>query len=71
MSETAKTKRLKTMLFVWITTGVNQYLVIKDGDWYLWIIGTYMNKRKKNNEKEELVAIPPLYTCIFVKSIFK
>ena len=32
MSETAKTKRLKTMLFVWITTGVNQYIVIKDGD---------------------------------------
>ena len=30
-----------------------------------------MNKRKKNKEKEELVAIPPLYTCIFMKSIFK
>ena len=30
-----------------------------------------MNKRKKNNEKEELVAIPPLYTCIYCKRYFK
>ena len=29
MSETAKTKRLKTMLFVWITTGVNQIFSYK------------------------------------------
>ena len=41
MSETAKTKRLKTMLFVWITTGVNQYIVkrwrlIFMNNWYLY-----------------------------------
>ena len=30
-----------------------------------------MNKRKKNKEKEELVAIPPLYTCIYCKRYFK
>ena len=57
------------MLFVWITTGVNQYIVIKDGDWYLWIIDIYMNKRKKNKEKEELVAIPPHILVYIVKDI--
>ena len=53
MSETAKTKRLKTMLFVWITTGVNKYIVKR---WRLIVI--YESKRKKNKEKmSKLVAI--------------
>ena len=51
MSETAKTKRLKTMLFVWITTGANQYIVKR-----LRLINMW--KRKKNKEKmSKLVAI--------------
>ena len=34
------------MLFVWITTGVNQYIVKR---WRLIVI--YESKRKKNKEK--------------------
>ena len=47
MSETAKTKRLKTMLFVWITTGVNQYIVKR------WRLIVYESKRKINIKKIE------------------
>ena len=31
----SKDKRLKTMLFVWITTGVSKYIVIKEIDSYI------------------------------------
>ena len=44
MLETAKTKRLKTMLFVWITTGVNQILKR---------LIVYESKRKINIKKIE------------------
>ena len=44
MSETAKTKRLKTMLLVWITTGVNQILKR---------LIVYESKRKINIKKIE------------------
>ena len=41
------------MLFVWITTGVNQYIVKR---WRLIVI--YESKRKKNKEKmSKLVVI--------------
>ena len=46
MSETAKTKRLKTMLFVWITTGANQYIVKR---WRLIVI--YEERERKIKRK--------------------
>ena len=46
MSETAKTKRLKTMLFVWITTGVSKYIVKR---WRLIFI--YEERERKIKRK--------------------